>query len=498
MTADHIPVIDPDEPSPQDDDDGEVWQLDRDAFERAAQVAPERVVIKTYEGIFDSYEDGLEALLMEEIENWWFNYTSDYPDLTIRRLFRTVSGPGDVYLPELLTYYEILLPPDRERAMEVGRSVVDNLSGLDIIELVYIESPPAPSPDRCGGRNRFYLDGPPRGMAINPIQEQDRDDWPVVVVMEKVWAGAHPDLGHVQPSSGFPPETEYGDRDNDGQDDFAVDNQHAVASLGILGATGGVGGPGCPGMLPPLATGLIVVSPLIREETHAGDVRWVMSIQSQIVAAAQGMPAGAILLVELQIEGRLADGCEAWTEPDSNARVWAPLELEPSLRSALAEARARHIIVIEPAGNGGVNGGVNLSQLVTWNQCLPMPDTSVAILTAACDTIRSNGVHNRLPESNFGAQVACYGWGNSVVALDATNSTGTWTFGGTSSASALVAGAAARLQQKAMQRFGRFLLPHEMRTALTFSSAAVPLGAGLNIGVMPNLNDVVTNLLPTL
>jgi len=485
----------PDEPLPQDDDDGEVWQLDTDAFQRAAEVAPERVVIKTYEGSFETYEDGLEALLMEEIGDGWSNLTNDYPDLTIRRAFRTVNGSNDVYLPELLTYYEILLPPGRERAMEVGRWAVENLSSLTAIELVYIESPPAPSPDRCGGRNRFYLDGPPRGMAINPVQEQDMSSWPVVVVMEKVWSGEHPDLAHVKVATRFPPEAEYGDRDNDGRDDFAADNQHAVASLGILGATGSAGGPGCPGMLPPgLGEVLWVASPLRRED----DGRWVMSIHDRIVALAQWMPAGAILLVELQIEGRLADSCAAGVEPDSDERVWAPLELEPHLRAALAEARARQIIVIEPAGNGSESGGVELNDLVTWDQCLPMPDTSVAILTAACDTIRADGLHNRLPESNFGAQVVCYSWGNSVVALDSANLAGTWTYGGTSSAAALVAGAAARLQHEAGAWFGRFLSPDEMRKALTFSLAAVPLGDGLDIGVMPNLDNIVTHHLPTL
>lgn len=492
MTADD--TVDPDDPS-LTDDDGEIWQMDTDAFQRAAEVAPERVIIKTYEGIFENYEDGLEALLMEEIGDWWANLTNDYPDLTIRRSFRTVFGPSDVFLPELLTYYEILLPPDKERAMAVGRSAVDALSGLGVIEVVYIESPPAPSPDRCDGRNRFYLGGPPRGMAIDPVQEQNLDDWPLVVVMEKVWAGEHPDLAHVKTATRFPPEAEYGDRDNDGRDDFAADNQHSVASLGILGATGGADGPGCPGMLPPQSDSqLFVASPLVNE----GNGRWVMSINSQIVALAQWMSTGAILLVELQIEGRLADSCDAGSEPDSDDRVWAPLELEPHLRSALAEARARQITVIEPAGNGGTSGGVELSELVTWNQCLSMPDTSVAILTAACDTIRSSGIHDRLPESNFGAQVVCYSWGNSVVALDSANLAGTWTFGGTSSASALVAGVAARLQRAARQSFGRFLSPDEMHTALRFSPTVPPLGDGLNIGVMPNLDDIVTHHLPTL
>ena len=485
----------PDEPLPQDDDDGEVWQLDTDAFQRAAEVAPERVVIKTYEGSFETYEDGLEALLMEEIGDGWSSLTNDYPDLTIRRAFRSVHGANDVYLPELLTYYEILLPPGRGQAMEVGRWAVENLSSLGAIELVYIESPPAPSPDRCSGRNRFYLDGPPRGMAIAPVQEQDTNHWPLVVVLEKVWAGQHPDLVHVQSATAFPPEAEYGDRDHDGRDDFAADNQHAVASLGILGATGGGGGPGCLGMLPPGSDGqLLVASPLVRE----ADGRWVLSIHSQIVALAHQMHAGAILLVELQIEGRLADSCAAGVEPDSGERVWAPLELEPHLRAALAEARAGDVIVIEPAGNGSENGGVDLSELVSWDQCLPMPDTSVAILTAACDTIRANGLHDRLPESNFGAQVVCYSWGNSVVALDAANPAGTWTYGGTSSSAALVAGVAARLQHEAGPWFGRFLSSDEMRKALTFSLAAVPLGDGLDIGVMPNLDDIVTHHLPTL
>jgi len=59
-------------------------------------------------------------------------------------------------------------------------------------------------------------------------------------------------------------------------------------------------------------------------------------------------------------------------------------------------------------------------------------------------------------------------------------------------------GVAARLQHEAGPWFGRFLSSDEMRKALTFSLAAVPLGDGLDIGVMPNLDDIVTHHLPTL
>ena len=87
--------------------------------------------------------------------------------------------------------------------------------------------------------------------------------------------------------------------------------------------------------------------------------------------------------------------------------------------------------------------------------------------------------------------------GNNVVTLDSNNHSGTWTYRDTSAASALLAGVAARVQSRAMATLGRRLTPAEMRAALTFTPpGAVAPGRGLNIGVMPNMDDIFAGGLP--
>ncbi|HOU40815.1 MAG TPA: hypothetical protein PK829_06065 [Promineifilum sp.] len=426
------------------------------------QRAPQRLIIKTREGAFASYQDRLEEQLGEQLGSGWAELHERYPDLTIGRAFRGIEGNDDSVPPEVLTYYEILLPPDQ--ALEVGRAASILLERLsDQIEFTYIEAPPAPQPT-CSGVPRPYLNAAPRGMNVLPFQGSAADAWPVVVDLERAWdATSHPRVAHVGVLPGFA-----GPSPADGYARFVGEDLHATRSLSVLTAAENPVTHDCAGLLPANAP-VFMASSLVWEPDG-----WVERINSQIELVTKpgnGMQAGDILLIELQIPGRDRHGC---------VEVLAPIELEPANQAALATALSRGIIVIEPAGNGGTN----LTHLKLWDRCQAGSVRGVnALCVAACCAIAPEDIAPvRLLASNFGSAVTFFSWGeniptNVLPALEL--------YGETSAASALIAGIAARVQSAAMTRGSGRLNIDQLRAALQLGATLAP---GQSIGVMPKLN----------
>jgi len=462
--------------------------------EPATEAAPnlQRLIIKTHAGAFAVYRDGLEEELGEEFGPGWAELKERYPALTIGRAFRGLEGDvadqmegyTDSHsdsrqksaLREAMTYYEVLLPPGEDQALEVGRAVAQLLERFpNQIEYTYIEAPPAPQPSSdC--QDRAYFGLPPRGMNVNPIQGRATDVWPRVVDLERAWRpGSHPELAHVVVLPGFEGPTQADDYDGLDQGD-----DHATLSLSVLAGKGraSVANPGtleCEGLLPPGAP-VFVASSLVREA--AG---WVERINSQIeiiTRPGNGMQRGDILLVELQVRGQVTT--------DRPVPVGAAIELQPVNQTALSLAALRGIIVIEPAGNsscvspgGPVGCGVDLAAIELWGGGQPRRISgSSAVCVAACNQIAADGVITRRADSNYGRAVLCFCWGENVL----TEAGG---YQGTSAASALIAGAAARLQSAAMTHSGQPLRVTQMRAALRRGTNRT---TGLQIGVMPNLN----------
>jgi len=113
--------------------------------------------------------------------------------------------------------------------------------------------------------------------------------------------------------------------------------------------------------------------------------------------------------------------------------------------------------------------------------------------------------HDRLPESNFGSRLDCYGWGENVVSAgygdlnlsQVDNTTYTGAFGGTSGASAIIAGAALLVQGLLLKAEKPLLSPAQMRSILSDPATGTPQGATVlgHIGVMPDLRQIIQNLL---
>jgi hypothetical protein len=232
-------------------------------------------------------------------------------------------------------------------------------------------------------------------------------------------------------------------------------------------------------------------------------------VENAILEATSQLGPGDVLILELQIE--VQNFIDFW-----------PVECEAFNFAAIEAATKKGIIVIEAAGNGGRDFDVPPSPFTSNPNNNPYYNQdSGAIIVAAVNPriIIVNGIvlieaGVRDSVSNFGHRVNCFAWGSLVDTLTSDPATGnpnplalyTTIFGGTSAATAIIAGAAIVLQsiceQPALQGgIGRRLDPAEMRAMLSdFSTgtlSANSTAAALNtdrIGVMPNLRLIIDQL----
>jgi subtilase family protein len=230
-----------------------------------------------------------------------------------------------------------------------------------------------------------------------------------------------------------------------------------------------------------------------------------------IMGAAQNLSFGDILLIEVEAGG-------------------LPVEVDLADCAAISLATSKGIIVIEAAGNNAENLD-NYADLIgthPLNRSLGPPEffDSGAIMVGACTSGLTPGLlRTRWQEaddlgSNYGSRIDCHAWGhmitttgdpNNVQDLDGYTSSstfynppGTFGFGGTSGASAIVAGVCVLVQQlcsiltPAGAPFGKFG-PYEMRTLLqqhencTDLDMNVPAQSSSEIACMPNLAAIIAN-----
>lgn len=255
---------------------------------------------------------------------------------------------------------------------------------------------------------------------------------------------------------------------------------HGTAVLGLIG--GSPDGQGVTGLV--AAAELRPVSPYA---TGSYDPA------AAITAAAAGLGPGDVLLVELQAQLQ---------------GTYLPIEAIDSdrfpVRTAIADAVRRGIVVVEPAGNGGADiGTVGLP----W---LRGPDAlghSGAIIVGAGGSASQDPASTELQwvtSSNYGARVDLQGVGVGVVTSgygngpDPIGGTGdrayTACFDGTSSASATVAAAVAALQSEVIAQGRAPLTPAQVRALLQSTGAPQQGRADRPIGPRPQVAAAVAAL----
>lgn len=213
-------------------------------------------------------------------------------------------------------------------------------------------------------------------------------------------------------------------------------------------------------------------------------------IASAIVSAICGLDTGDVLLVELQ-------------------RCGLPVEIDAADFDALRLAVASGIVVIEAAGNAGKNLDSYCDEsrgyMLNPNSKDYQGDSGVTIVGSSESPVDGNG-HKKMALSNSGKRVNCYAWGENVVSCGGkgdlddgggdANKRYTKTYGGTSSASAIIAGAAVLLQGVNKNNTSTSLSSLEIRSLLSKESTGTKQSgqAWYPIGVMPNLRAIVEGM----
>jgi len=194
----------------------------------------------------------------------------------------------------------------------------------------------------------------------------------------------------------------------------------------------------------------------------------IYSVTESILIALAQLDAGDIILIEQHAPdifpfNRSNDGSACSCNCDQHR--FLPMEYWPLEHLAIQAATANGVLVVEAAGNGEQN-------LDHPNFGRRFQRDSGAILVGA------GGPNSRAPRcsTNFGSAIDMHAWGTGIITLGGKSDDGgliringddrrqwyTPSFGGTSGASPIVAGAAAVLQGIKLQRDQMPLLPNQL------------------------------------
>ena len=206
----------------------------------------------------------------------------------------------------------------------------------------------------------------------------------------------------------------------------------------------------------------------IAPQAELGVVSWYEGLVAErIKQAAQRLRAGDVLLIEGQIaHPSRPESCGALNQDGC-----LPLEVDPANFNALNFAVKRGVVVVEAAGNSGLNMddrqnyGGRLDRYLSRNA--PNFEDSGAIFVGAGAPAKHRlPARLRLSFSNFGSRVDVQAWGRLVTTLGGplfrapwynnlfdggSNRRYTKSFAGTSSAAAIVAGVVASIEGTRLQ-----------------------------------------------
>jgi len=413
---------------------------------------------------------------------------------------RRLRSSRKVRVPDLSVYYSIdtheerfaeLVPtflrlPTVDGAYVKRPADTPGLPAADVC-MALPGTPPNATPDLSGQQK--YLGAAPNG--INATYAWTRPGGTGldvrIIDVEREWRFTHEDLltnwGGV--IGGFPA-------------NILRERNHGTAIMGILGGdtnTFGIKGI-CPDTtVSGISTRTFGMSPT----TIPGTIETSAAIHQ----AALTLGPGDIILLELQREG----------PPFVTGTKQIAVEWWPDDFDAILYATALHILVVEASGNGSadLDNAVYNTPAPTFGSGWTNPfdranRVSGAILVGAGAPPSSSSVEpdrSRLDFSNFGSSVDVQGWGYQVVTtgygcLQGGANEDRWymdQFGGTSAASAMIAGALACVQGNRLATGKPLLTPSEARNLLRTTgspqTAAPTRPATQRIGPRPNLKDLI-------
>ncbi|MCE9756525.1 S8 family serine peptidase [Bacillus cereus] len=430
------------------------------------------------------YQDGIEKFIKEEKQDPELVGTlAEYPNVTINRLFNSLNPKeiknlgkeikdSDHISSNLLNYYIVETQDDID-----VQALLTKFEKSSLVETAYLQEEEAPPAERLPNLSVNPYDEPrltrqgylePAPLGINApyawsIKGGDGKGT-TFVDMEYGWLFNHEDLVNqkIELISG---------------QNKSEHHDHGTSVLGIVSAEdNNIGGIG----IAPKAKVKVVSQ--IRDNGN-------YNTADAILSAVNNMQAGDILLLEAQA-----------TYDGYGDKNYFPVEVKPDIFDAIRMGTNKGIIIIE----AGANGGNDLDQFrdrngkQVLNRNSPDFKDSGAIMVGAAS---ARVPHKRSYFSNYGSRVDVYGWGNAVDTTDAKPSefiTNLYTssFAGTSSASPIIAGAAASIQGIAKNNQGRVYTPRQLRDILSDSSTGTKSNDPTSdkIGVLPDLKAILSKL----
>lgn len=430
------------------------------------------------------YQDGIEKFIKEEKQDpELIGILAEYPNVTINRLFNSLNPKeiknlgkeikdSDQISSNLLNYYIVETQDDID-----VQALLTKIEKSSLVETAYLQEEEAPPAERLPNLSVNPYDEPrltrqgylePAPLGINApyawsIKGGDGKGT-TFVDMEYGWLFNHEDLMNqkIELISG---------------QNKSEHHDHGTSVLGIVSAEdNNIGGIG----IAPKAKVKVVSQ--IRDNGN-------YNTADAILSAVNNMQAGDILLLEAQA-----------TYDGYGDKNYFPVEVKPDIFDAIRMGTNKGIIIIE----AGANGGNDLDQFrdrngkQVLNRNSPDFKDSGAIMVGAAS---ARVPHKRSYFSNYGSRVDVYGWGNAVDTTDAKPSefiTNLYTssFAGTSSASPIIAGAAASIQGIAKNNQGRVYTPRQLRAILSDSSTGTKSNDPTSdkIGVLPDLKAILSKL----
>lgn len=434
-------------------------------------------------------------------------FTSVSPQ-RIRQLSKSVSNQHPhTHRSNLLTYFAITCPTGVDR-----KELAAALRNKDMwpkVQTAYVQGGPGPSPGVTLGPKEAvqqgYLDPAPTAPNVaGGINAKHA--WAITggdgggsaslqfVDIEQGWFLNHEDL----PSS---IQLIFGNN--------RQEQGHGACALGIVTAvpgnsveTSAAVEKRCAGITPHVMTKLVASS----WEYQSGG--WIYSVANAILAAFSKLKtpnilkAGDVILVEAQ------------TDNDCPLGELLPVEVELAEYDVIKNATDADIVVIEAAGNSTTQWNNDLDSVHAPGDGYILRRTGrdpYAIRDSGAIIVAAGYNDTRGPIHNFGQScVDCYAWGDNVYTTgfsdspppppDPTKSYIGWT--GTSSAAAIVAGAALALQGIKKANTGIPYTSRELRKILsdwhngTVSENSAENAANYNndkIGIMPDLKKITVN-----
>ncbi|MEK4575884.1 S8 family peptidase [Bacillus sp. FSL E2-8868] len=430
------------------------------------------------------YQDGIEKFIKEEKQDpELIGILAEYQNVTINRLFSSLNPKeiknlgkeikdSDHISSNLLNYYIVETQGDID-----VQALLVQFEKSSLVETAYLQEEEAPPEERLSNLSVNPYDEPrltrqgylePAPLGINApyawsIKGGDGKGT-TFVDMEYGWLFSHEDLVNqkIELMSG---------------QNKSEHHDQGTSVLGIVSAEdnkiGGIG-------IAPKAKVKVVSQ--IRDNG-------MYNTADAILSAVNNMQAGDILLLEAQA-----------TYEGYGDKNYLPVEVKPDIFDAIRLGTNKGIIIIE----AGANGGNDLDQFrdrngkQVLNRNSPDFKDSGAIMVGAAS---ARVPHKRSYFSNYGSRVDVYGWGNAVDTTDAKprefmTNLYTSSFSGTSSASPIIAGAAASIQGITKTNLGKVYTPSQLRDILSDPSTGTKSNdpASDKIGVLPDLKAIVSKL----